>query len=58
MLLAACHGLINVIKFLEGPSHAITYKNSFGDSLLHFAAKGGQAKMCLYLIHKGISPMT
>jgi hypothetical protein len=41
MLLAACHGLINVIKFLEGPSYPITYKNNFGDSLLHFAAKGG-----------------
>ena len=57
MLLAACHGLINVIKFLEGPSHPITYRNSFGDSLLHFAAKGGQAKTCLYLMLKGISPM-
>lgn len=41
MLLAACHGLINVIKFLEGPSYPITYTNNFGDSLLHFAAKGG-----------------
>ena len=57
MLLAACHGLINVIKFLEGPSYPITYRNSFGDSLLHFGAKGGQAKMTLYLLHKGINPM-
>lgn len=57
MLLAACHGLIAVIKFLEGPSYPITYKNSFGDSLLHFAAKGGHSKMALYLLHKGLHPM-
>jgi ankyrin repeat protein len=57
MLVAACNGLINVIKFLEGPSYPNTYKNNFGDSLLHFAAKGGQAKMCLYLLYKGINPM-
>lgn len=57
MLLAACHGLINVIKFLEGPSYPISYKNNFGDSLLHFAAKGGQSKMSMYLMHKGISSM-
>ena len=56
MLLAAAHGLINVIKFLEGPSYPITYRNNFGDSLLHFAAKGGQHKMCLYLLHKGLDP--
>jgi ankyrin repeat protein len=57
MLLAACHGLINVIKFLEGPSYPITYKNNFGDTLLHFAAKGGQPKMSLYLLYKGLDPM-
>lgn len=57
MLLAACHGQINVIKYLEGPSYPITYKNNFGDTLLHFAAKGGQAKAALYLLHKGIHPM-
>lgn len=57
MLLAAAHGLINVIKFLEGPSYPITYRNNFGDTLLHFACKGGQAKMSLYLLHKGINPM-
>jgi ankyrin repeat protein len=57
MLLAACHGLINVIKFLEGPSYPITYRNNFGDTLLHFACKGGQTKMALYLLHKEINPM-
>ena len=57
MLLASCHGLLNVVKFLDGPAQSINYKNSFGDSLLHFAAKGGQAKMCLYLIYRGLNPM-
>lgn len=57
MLLAAAHGLINAIKYLESPSQPITYRNNFGDSLLHFASKGGQAKMALYLLHKGVNPM-
>lgn len=26
--------------------------------MLHFAAKGGQAKMTMYLIHKQMNPMT
>lgn len=55
MLLAACHGLISVIKFFA-PQVAITYKNSFDDTLLHYAAKGGQAKMSIYLLLKGLDP--
>lgn len=55
MLLAACHGLISVIKFFS-PQVNITYKNSFDDTLLHYAAKGGQAKMTLYLLLKGLDP--
>jgi len=55
MLLAACHGLISVIKFFA-PQVNITYKNSFDDNLLHYAAKGGQAKMTLYLLLKGLDP--
>ena len=55
MLLAACHGLISVIKFFA-PQVSINYKNSFDDTLLHYAAKGGQAKMTLYLLHKGLDP--
>jgi ankyrin repeat protein len=55
MLLAACHGLISVIKFFS-PQVNITYKNSFDDTLLHYAAKGGQAKMTLYLLLKGFDP--
>lgn len=57
MLLAACHGLISVIKFFA-PQIAITYKNSFDDTLLHYAAKGGQAKMTLYLLLKGLDPQS
>lgn len=38
LLLAAGHGLINVIKFFESPSYPVTYTNAFGDSLLHYAA--------------------
>jgi len=57
MLLASQHGLIQAIKFLEGPQYPLTYQNTFGDSLLHFAAKGGQAKMTLYLLLKGLNPM-
>jgi hypothetical protein len=40
MLMAASHGFINVIKFLECGQFPIHYQNAFGDSLLHFAAKG------------------
>lgn len=55
MLLAACNGLISVIKFFA-PNVPLTYKNSFDDTLLHYAAKGGQAKMTLYLLQKGLDP--
>ena len=55
MLLSACNGLISVIKFFA-PNVPLTYKNSFDDTLLHYAAKGGQAKMTLYLLKKGLDP--
>ena len=55
MLLAACHGLISVIKFFA-PQVNLSYKNTFDDTLLHYAAKGGQAKMTLYLLLKGLDP--
>lgn len=55
MLLAACNGLISVIKFFSA-NISLTYKNSFDDTLLHYAAKGGQAKMALYLLQKGLDP--
>jgi ankyrin repeat protein len=57
MLLAACHGLISVIKFFA-PQVNINYKNSFDDNLLHYAAKGGQSKMTLYLLLKGLDPQS
>ena len=57
MLLAACHGLISVIKFFA-PQVNLSYKNSFDDTLLHYAAKGGQAKMSLYLLLKGSDPQS
>jgi ankyrin repeat protein len=57
MLLAACHGLISVTKFFA-PQVNISYKNSFDDNLLHYAAKGGQAKMTLYLLLKGLDPQS
>ena len=38
LLLAAGHGLINVIKYFESPQYPIGYTNAFGDSLLHYAA--------------------
>ena len=57
MLLAACHGLISVIKFFA-PQVNLSYKNSFEDTLLHYAAKGGQAKMSLYLLLKGSDPQS
>jgi len=56
LLLAAGHGLINVIKFFESPSYPVTYTNAFGDSLLHYAAWSGNHIMCLYLLWKGVSP--
>jgi len=55
MLLAACHGLISVIKFFSPEIH-LTFKNSFDDTLLHYGAKGGHAKMTLYLLLKGLHP--
>ena len=54
LLLAAAHGLINVIKFLVQNKLSLNYTNEFGDSLLHSAAKGGSPKMVLYLLQKGL----
>ena len=56
LLLAAGHGLINVIKFLNTSMMPITYTNAFGDSLLHYAAKGSDPKMVLYLLRRGLDP--
>lgn len=56
MLLAAGHGLINVIKFLNSTMLPITYTNTFGDTLLHSAAKGNDPKMVLYLLKKKLNP--
>ena len=56
LLLAAEHGLINVIKYLVNSMLPLTYSNFFGDTLLHYAAKGDDPKMVLYLIKKGLNP--
>lgn len=40
MLLAAMHGLVNVIKYFESMNYPLTSVNAFGEGLLHFAAKG------------------
>lgn len=56
MLLAAQHGFINIIKFFECPQYPLNYQNTFGDSMLHFAAKGQQAKAVHYLLMRGIKP--
>jgi len=58
MLLAAQYGLINVVRFMEGPQFSLNYQNAFGDGPIHYAAKGNQTKMVLYLLHRGVNPMT
>ena len=52
MLYAAQFGLINVIRFLEseGPQNNIHFVNHFGEGLIHYAAKGDNAKMVSYLL--------
>ncbi len=40
MLLAAFHGLINVVKFFESNLYPINFQNALGDSCLHMAARG------------------
>ena len=52
MLYAAQFGLINIIKFIEseGPQNNINFVNNFGEGLLHYAAKGDNAKMVSYLL--------
>lgn len=56
MCLAASHGFIQVIKFFESPQYPISYQNNFGDSLLHFAAKGSQPQVVNYLLLRGVKP--
>ena len=52
MLYAAQFGLIAVILFLEseGPQNNIHFVNHFGEGLIHYAAKGDNAKMVSYLL--------
>jgi ankyrin repeat protein len=58
MLICAQHGFINIIKFYESPgTYPITFQNTFGDSLLHYAAKGSQARTCYYLMKRGLRPI-
>ena len=40
MLMAAQLGLINCLKVCECPQYRLDYVNSFGEGLLHYAAKG------------------
>jgi len=54
MLLAAQQGLLSVIKSFKGTDTPMTYKNNFRDTLLHFAAKGGQTKAMWYLLREGL----
>ena len=58
LLYAAQFGLINIIKFIEteSPQFQLNYTNSFGEGLLHYAAKGNQPKMVSYLLQKNIDP--
>ena len=56
MLEASLLGEINVVKSLECPQYTIAYVNSFGEGLLHYAAKGNQEKMVAYLLKRGIDP--
>ena len=58
MLYAAQFGLINIVKFIESesPQFNLSYANAFGEGLLHYAAKGNQAKMVSYLLQKGVDP--
>ena len=56
MLIAASLGYINIVRFLEKPHLPLSYANSFGEGLVHFAAKGDQAKMVWYLIQRGLDP--
>ena len=56
MLLAASQGYVNIIKFYECNMYPLGFQNSFGDSLIHCAAKGSQAKTVLYLLRRGLRP--
>ena len=56
MLLAARVGIITIIKGLETSSATLDYVNDFEDSLLHYAAKGGQIKTVYYLLLRGVPP--
>jgi ankyrin repeat protein len=56
MLLAASHGFINIIKFYECSMYPLHFQNPFGDSLLHYAAKGSQPLTVYYLLKRGLRP--
>ena len=56
MLAAAQHGYMHIVKFYECGMYPLTYQNTFGDSLLHSAAKGSQAQTCYYLMKRGLRP--
>ena len=45
MLEAALMGMVNVLKCFESPQYRLDFTNTFGEGLLHFAAKGNQKKM-------------
>jgi ankyrin repeat protein len=56
MLSAASNGFINIIKFYECSMYPAEYQNAFGDSLLHYAAKGSKPLTIYYLMQRGIRP--
>ena len=56
MLEAALLGLINVLKCFECNQFRLDFVNTFGEGLLHYAAKGNQKKMTNYLLLRGCDP--
>ena len=56
MLLGASYGYVNIIKFYECGMYPLAFQNAFGDSLLHYAAKGSQPKTVYYLMKRGLRP--
>lgn len=55
MMIAAYHGLVNLIRFYEHPLYSIHFANSFGDTLLHAAIRGKQMLTIYYLMKRGVS---
>jgi len=56
MLHAARLGLIKVVEFFA-KSVSVEYRNRMQDSLLHYAARGGQRELVSDLIDTGINPL-